>query len=68
MYRMKTTVLPSLPEKLLTRAQVAELFGVTKHTIRMFERRGQISALRINARIVRYRACDIQKLLEQSQS
>jgi hypothetical protein len=68
MHRMKTTVLPQLPEQLLTRAQVAALFGVTKHTIRMFERRGLISALRINARLLRYRACDIRKLLDNSQS
>ncbi|MGH7995677.1 MAG: MerR family transcriptional regulator [Opitutaceae bacterium] len=47
---------------------MAALFGVTKHTIRMFERRGLISALRINARLLRYRACDIQKLLDNSQS
>jgi DNA-binding transcriptional MerR regulator len=47
---------------------VAAFFGVTKHTIRMFERRGLISALRLNARLVRYRACDIQELLGKSQS
>jgi len=68
MDRMKTTIPLQLTEKLLTRAQVAALFGVTKHTIRMFERRGLISALRINARLLRYRACDIQELLDKSLS
>jgi hypothetical protein len=65
---MKTTVPTQLPERLLTRAQVAAFFGVTKLTIRMYERRGLICALRLNARLVRYRACDIHELLSKSQS
>jgi len=60
---MKTTSLPPLMEKLLTRGQVAALFGVTKHTVRMYERRGLLSSLRLNHRVVRYDAADVQQLL-----
>jgi DNA-binding transcriptional MerR regulator len=55
-------------EKLLTRLQVAALFGVTKHTVRMYERRGLLSALRINHRVVRYDPADVQRLLASSRT
>lgn len=65
---MKPTLPPVQPETLLSRADVATLLGVTKHTIRMYERRGLIRALRINQRTVRYERTAVQALLSSSRS
>lgn len=65
---MKPTLPPAEPETLLSRADVATLLGVTKHTIRMYERRGLIRALRINQRTVRYERTAVQALLTSSRS
>lgn len=65
---MKPTLSPAEPETLLSRADVATLLGVTKHTIRMYERRGLIRALRINQRTVRYERTAVQALLTSSRS
>jgi len=66
---MKTAP-PSLPssENLLTRAQVAARLSVTKHTVRMYERRGLIAALRLNQRVVRYDLSEIEQLLAKCRS
>ena len=65
---MKPTLPLAKPETLLSRADVASLLGVTKHTIRMYERRGLIRALRINQRTVRYERTAVQALLTSSRS
>ena len=66
---MKTASLsPPLSENLLTRAQVAARLSVTKHTVRMYERRGLIAALRLNQRVVRYDLSEIEQLLAKCRS
>ncbi len=51
---------------MLTRGEVASIFKVTKHTIRMFERRGQLTAVRINPRVVRYELAAVQRLRDEA--
>ena len=63
---MKTQPIPSAPTEMLTRGEVASIFKVTKHTIRMFERRGQLTAVRINPRVVRYELAAVQRLRDEA--
>jgi predicted site-specific integrase-resolvase len=50
-------------DKWLKRAEVAALARVSTHTIRAYEIRGVLRPVRINARTIRYKAADVQKLL-----
>jgi DNA-binding transcriptional MerR regulator len=50
---------------LLTRREVADIFRVTTHTIRMWELRDLIPTIRQNARVIRYRRSDVEKLIEE---
>jgi DNA-binding transcriptional MerR regulator len=48
----------------MTRKEVASHLHVCGHTIRLWERRGMLTPVRINRRVLRYRPEDVQKLLQ----
>lgn len=52
-------------DKLLTRAEVATHFKVTKETIRRWENRGLITPIIINARVYRYSISTINNFQTQ---
>lgn len=49
----------------LSRREAAELLGVGEKTLRRWELRGQLGAVRINRRVIRYRRSDIDELAEK---
>ena len=49
--------------RLLSRKQVAEMAGVHPGTIKRWERRGLLKPIRINPRVVRYKAAEVMRLL-----
>jgi hypothetical protein len=63
---MKPQPIPMTVSEMLTRGEVASIFKVTKHTVRMFERRGQLTAVRINPRVVRYELAAVQRLRDEA--
>lgn len=56
------------PEELLTRRQVARRCQTCTHTIMRWERRGLIKSIRINARVLRYRRSEVERLLQHAAS
>jgi predicted site-specific integrase-resolvase len=58
-----TSITTTAPQGLLTRAQVASLFGVCKETIRRWEEQGLFHPVIINARVLRYRIADVQAVI-----
>ena len=52
-----------VPDDLLTRQQVAKHFKVCTSTIRLWERRGMLPAIRINPRVIRYKKEDVEKVV-----
>ena len=48
---------------LLTRREVSDKFKVCAHTIRVWEKRGKLLAVRINKRVLRYKQEDVEKLI-----
>ena len=56
----------SPPEEFLTRKQVAERFQTCCHTIMRWERRGLLTARRINQRVLRYPKSEIERLLQKA--
>jgi predicted site-specific integrase-resolvase len=57
------TTTSTAPQGLLTRAQVASLFGVCKETISRWEKQGLFQPVTINARVLRYRVADVQAVI-----
>jgi DNA-binding transcriptional MerR regulator len=53
-------------QRLLTRREVAELFGVAPITVRRWEEKGILTPIRVNERIVRYHPDEVTKLMEGS--
>jgi len=53
-------------DPLLTRRQVADLLSVHPETIKRMEKRGEIAAVRLNSRNVRYRASEIDALIARA--
>ena len=51
-------------QKLLKRDEVAALLRVSTHAVRLYERQGKLSRVRINARVIRYKMADVQKLID----
>lgn len=47
----------------LTRQQVADHFNVCTHTVRLWELRGMLHPVRLNARVIRYPVEEINKLI-----
>lgn len=54
--------------ELLTRAQVAKRLKVCPHTVARWTSRRLLPVLRINCRVIRYRAGDVQKILDAAAS
>jgi len=54
------------PQGLLSRKQVANLFGVCKETIRRWEHQGMFKPVIINSRVLRYRMADVQSIVGQN--
>ena len=52
--------------QLLSRAQVAEIFGVSRMTVIRLERDGSLPAVRLGAGTVRYKHTDVRAFIEQS--
>ena len=52
--------------RLVSCAEFAKELGVCSHTIRRMERRGLIRAFRINARLIRYPASELERLLKEA--
>lgn len=52
-------------ERLLTRAEVAVMFGVHPNTVRNLSRRGVLTEINISGSTVRYRLSDVQELLRR---
>ena len=49
-------------EKMLSRADLAERWGVSKETIKRRERDGLLTPLRFNQRLLRYRLSEIEAI------
>jgi excisionase family DNA binding protein len=58
---------PDSPEKLLTPAEVAALFRVDPKTVTRWAKAGKLSSIRTLGGHRRYRASEVQALLEQTQ-
>lgn len=51
--------------QLLTRDQVANKLEVSTRTIRRWEQSGRLPCVKMSKKIIRYRLCDIKKLMEE---
>jgi predicted site-specific integrase-resolvase len=51
---------------LMKRKQVADLLGVSTHSVARYTRNGQLPTIVINSRTIRYRAEDVQRFVDQS--
>lgn len=49
--------------KLISRKEAAELLGVHTETVKRYERRGKLAAVRLSDRNTRYTMTSIQKLI-----
>jgi excisionase family DNA binding protein len=56
---------PTPIEPLLTVAQVAEILAKSTDAVRMMARRGQIPAVRMGARGIRFKREDIRRYLDE---
>lgn len=50
---------------LLSRKQVAGLLGVCSATVKRYQARGQLPAVVLNCRLVRYRLPDVEQMIQQ---
>ena len=50
-------------DKLLSRAQVADMLGLCKETIRRWEKTTQLTPIIFNSRVYRYRHSDVEALV-----
>jgi len=62
--RITRMITPST--RLLSRREVARIFKVTPSSIGRWERAGLIQAIKLNARVIRYRQDEISRLLNRS--
>jgi DNA-binding transcriptional MerR regulator len=51
-------------QKLLKRDEVAAMLRVSKHAVRLYERQGKLSRVQINARVIRYKPVEVQRLID----
>lgn len=57
----------STPEQLLTRKQVAPMFGYTcTESVKRLEKRGLLPAVKLTQRTTRYRLKDVQRVIAQA--
>lgn len=52
-------------DKLLSRAQVADMLGLCKETIRRWEKTTQLKPIIFNERVYRYRFADVEALVNR---
>lgn len=52
--------------RLLSRRQVGDLMGVHPGSVARYERAGLLKAIKINARVVRYPASEVQRLISRA--
>jgi Helix-turn-helix domain len=57
---------PAAGEDLMTRSEVASLFGVTSAAVATWARRGRLPEVRNEARRPRYRRADVEALMIRS--
>jgi excisionase family DNA binding protein len=62
---MASTPDPEQPDKLLTPAEVAQMFRVNPKTVTRWARAGKISAIKTLGGHRRFRASEIKRLLEE---
>jgi hypothetical protein len=55
---------PAKGVMLLSRWQVAEKLAVSIDTVKRMEKRQQLRPIKLNARMIRYRLCDVEKMME----
>lgn len=55
-----------MPEKLVTRPQLAEQFAVSIPTIRRWEKQGKLIPVRLGAGSVRYRLAQVEQFLREA--
>ena len=53
-------------DKLLTRAQVADMLGLCKETIRRWEKTTQLKPIIFNSRVYRYRHAEVEALVNRN--
>jgi len=58
--------MPTVTEALMTRKQVAALFGVSTITIIRLQESGKLPAVRIGAGSIRYRRSDVEQFIAKS--
>jgi predicted site-specific integrase-resolvase len=51
-------------DRLLSRKQIAEMYGVTPHTAYVWDRQGVLKGIRVGKRAVRYRMSEVRAALE----
>jgi predicted site-specific integrase-resolvase len=51
---------------LLTRRDIAELFGVVPVTVKRWEQKGILTPIKVNERIVRYHPDEVNKLIGET--
>jgi len=49
---------------LMKRKEVADRLRVTSRTIRSYEQAGKLHPVRLNGRVIRYNAADVEKLIK----
>lgn len=54
---------PPKNKSLLTRAEVAGILGISKHTVWNLERRGLLKPIRLSQRTLRYKAEEVENAL-----
>ncbi len=67
-HQIGNTATPTTGDRLLTREQANEMLGLkakTSHTLRAMAARGQIEAVRLNGRVLRFRESSIRQLIEK---
>ena len=64
-YVMASTIINPISTRfLLTRKEVADLFGVVPVTVKRWEQEGILRPIRVNSRTVRYKYREVLKLMD----
>lgn len=61
---MLVVYLDAMKNTLLKRREVADMLRVSTRTVRAYEIQGALHPVRINARAIRYKMADVQKLID----
>jgi hypothetical protein len=49
---------------LVSRREAADMLGINPRTVREYERRGLLSPIRLNCRVIRYRREELERLID----